>query len=71
MFNAKTRKWIYLTLVAAFPVVCFYLPDLVPASPMWLALIAAVLNIKPDDVQAEPVFAREPDEQEPDIDDDV
>lgn len=65
----NTRRWIYAILVAAFPVAAIYYPPIAPAAPMWLALILAVLNLKPDDVQAEPVFAREPDEQEPDIDD--
>jgi hypothetical protein len=40
------RRWIYGVLLAAFPVACFYLPELVPASPLWLALALAILNVK-------------------------
>lgn len=49
MFSIKTRKWIYRILLAAFPVAAFYWPSLVPASPLWLALGLALLNVPPDD----------------------
>ena len=44
----KTRKWIYAILVTGFPVACYYYPPLAPAVPLWLALIMAILNLKPD-----------------------
>lgn len=66
MLTVEVRKYIYLVLIAAFPVACFYFPALVPAAPLWLALLMAVLNLKPQDVEAVPVFAKEADEQEPD-----
>ncbi len=47
-FKLKTRKWIYAILVAGFPVATYYYPQLAPATPMWLALIMAILNLKPD-----------------------
>lgn len=50
VLNRTTRKWIYGLLLAAFPVACFYVPSLVPAAPLWLALALAALNLTPDDV---------------------
>jgi hypothetical protein len=41
----QTRRWIYSVLLAAFPVACFYVPSLVPAAPLWLALALALLNV--------------------------
>lgn len=49
VLNRTTRKWIYSLLLAAFPVACFYVPSLVPAAPLWLALALAALNLTPAD----------------------
>lgn len=47
--STTTRKWIYRVAIAAFPVACFYFPALIPAAPMWLALILALLNVPADE----------------------
>jgi hypothetical protein len=43
--STTARKWIYRVLLAAFPVACFYFPQLIPATPLWLALALALLNV--------------------------
>lgn len=47
--SAKTRRWIYGILLAAFPVAVAYYPPLAPAAPLWLALGLAILNVNPDE----------------------
>lgn len=42
------RRWVYGILLAAFPVACFYWPELIPAAPMWLALGMAILHVTPE-----------------------
>lgn len=51
--NPEVRRWIYRVLLAAFPVACFYWPDLVPASPLWLGLGMALLNVPSDEEEGE------------------
>jgi hypothetical protein len=47
--SVTARRWVYRILLAAFPVACFYFPELVPAAPMWLALALALLNVPAED----------------------
>lgn len=47
--SPTVRKWIYRVLLAGFPVACFYFPEMVPASPLWLALALALLNVPAED----------------------
>lgn len=53
VFNRETRKWIYGVLVAAFPVVAVFWPEILPAIPLWLALALALLNLTPKDAIVE------------------
>lgn len=54
----KVRRYVYGILLAAFPVACFYWPELVPAAPLWLGLGMALLNVT-DDGEPKPLHGDE------------
>lgn len=49
LFSRQVRKYLYLVSIAAFPVLVYYSVIDPEALPLMLPLIAAVLNLSPEE----------------------